>query len=76
MSRQFKHEESQEISLMFDLLRVYELKTVTAGFGLYYQESSEMVAGMPSAVLLEGGLMPDSLSPISSLTEVSDHGYH
>ena len=31
---------------------------------------------MPSAVLLEGGLHPDSLNPISSLIEINDHGYH
>jgi len=61
---------------MFDLKKTVELRCVAIGFLVFNNDSTEMVSGLPSSVLLEGGMNLETLNPLSCLEEIPDHCYH
>ncbi len=64
-----------ECSYLFDIQRIVELNEIRIGFNTMSSEYNNKILGVPSSVLVEGGLNKDSLSPIASLIPIQDEGY-
>jgi len=71
MSNQFY----SEYSLMLELDRVCEMKQLKIGFNTVWTDYNDKVLGIPSSILLEGGLNKNSLTPLGTLELINDEGY-
>ena len=71
MSNQFY----SEYSLILELDRVCEMKQLKIGFNTVWTDYNDKVLGVPSSILLEGGLSKSSLTPLGTLELINDEGY-
>lgn len=71
MSNQFY----SEYSLMLELDKVCEMKQIKIGFNTVWTDYNDKVLGIPSSILLEGGLNKNSLLPLGTLELLNDEGY-
>ena len=65
-----------EYSYLFDVQKIVELNQIKIGFNTVWTEHSNKILGIPSSVLVEGGLTKDNLSPIATLNPIQDTGYN
>lgn len=64
-----------EYSLVLELDKTVDMKEITLGFNSVWTDFNDKVLGIPSAVLLEGGLHPTDFTPLGSLQPLNDEGY-
>lgn len=64
-----------EYSLVLELDKTVDMKEISLGFNSVWTDFNDKVLGIPSAVLLEGGLHPTDFTPLGSLQPLNDEGY-
>ena len=64
-----------EYCLLFNLEKTVELKQIRIGFNTVWVDHTDKVLGVPSSVIVEGGLNQNDLSHIATLEPINDEGY-
>ena len=64
-----------EYSLLLELDRVCEMKQLKLGINTVWTDYNDKVLGVPSSILLEGGINKTSLLPLGTLELINDEGY-
>ena len=61
---------------IFNLGKLVELKQITIGFNSAEHDFADMILGIPSSVLIEGGTSLNDLVPLGVLSPINDEGYN
>jgi hypothetical protein len=64
-----------EYILLVQLDKTVEMKNIKLGFNTSWTDYSDKVLGVPTSILLEGGLTQNTLQPLGTLQLVNDEGY-
>lgn len=64
-----------EFILLIQLDKTVEMKNIKIGFNTVWTDYSDKILGIPTSILLEGGLTPASLQPLGTLQLLNDEGY-
>jgi len=64
-----------EFGLLLELKHVIEIKHIRIGFNSVWTDYNNKILGVPSSVLLEGGMSAEELVPMGQLELIRDEGY-
>eukprot|EP01016_Furgasonia_blochmanni_P026639 TRINITY_DN28259_c0_g1_i1.p1 TRINITY_DN28259_c0_g1~~TRINITY_DN28259_c0_g1_i1.p1 ORF type:complete len:334 (-),score=80.63 TRINITY_DN28259_c0_g1_i1:34-978(-) len=72
---QMNNATHNEYSLLLQMEKPVEIRSIKIGFITVWTDFADKVLGVPTSVLLEGGLTQNNLKPLATLTPINDEGY-